>query len=115
MSRDQDEELPDSIGARLLRAHAERLRALLGLAERIGAGDDARLKQGVAALVDQIAESLVHLYGLSESGLLSRSDHLIALPALERLRNSLRFWQHRRRALRDTLHRAIETIGDAPR
>ncbi len=107
-----DEELLPTAGARVLREHRNSLRALLTRAERAGPEDAAQLKRDVSALVDQLAEDLVRLYSLSERGILSRSDHLIVLPALERLRNSLRFWQHRRRALSDTLHRAIETIGD---
>ena len=109
---DLDDDPPQTTGSRVLRQHRDCLQALLKRAVGAGGGDSAQVKREVSALVDQLADDLVRLYSLSERGVLSRSDHLIVLPALERLRNSLRFWQHRRRALRDTLHRAIETIGD---
>lgn len=108
---DADGESLQTPAARVLRAHRDCLRALLIRAES-GDEDAAQVRRAVSLLVDQLADDLVRLYALAERGVLARSDHLIVLPALERLRNSLRFWQHRRRALRDTLHRAIETLGD---
>ena len=110
---DPDDDPPQTAGSRVLRQHRDALHTLLKQAEGTAGGDSTQVKREVTALVDQLAEDLVRLYSLSERGVLSRSDHLIVLPALERLRNSLRFWQHRRRELRDTLHRAIETISGA--
>ena len=110
-----DAETPLTPAARVLLRHRDQLEALLRQAEVAEAADSTSLKRQVSNLVDELAEDLIRLYALAERGTLCKSDHLVVLPALERLRNALRFWQHRRRPLRDTLHRAIGVIGvEAP-
>lgn len=98
--------------ARILRAHRDCLRRLLARADAADPAQSAQVGHAVSLLVEQLAQDLIRLYAHADRGLLTETDLVVVLPALERLRNSLRFWQHRRRTLRDTIHRAIETIGD---
>jgi len=99
--------------ARVLLRHRDRIAALLSRAdaEPDGGSESESLKRAVSLLVDEVADDLVRLYALAERGALTRGDLLVVLPALERLRNALRFWQHRRRSLRDTLHKAMGALA----
>jgi len=72
--------------------------------------EPAELKLAVAALVEGLNRDLLRLYRLAESGALTREDQLIAMPALERLRDALRHRGARLAPISDTLHKAIATL-----
>lgn len=93
--------------ARLLAGYRRRLLELLGRAEAAAPREPAELRLAVAALVDSLNEDLLRLYRLAESGTLTRSDQQIVMPALERLRDTLRHRGSRLHAMSDTLHKAI--------
>jgi len=97
----------DSPAARLLASYRRRLLDLLGRAEAEAPHEPADLRLSVATLVETLNDDLLRLYRLSETGTLTRSDQMIAMPALERLRDTLRHRGSRLHAMSDTLHKAI--------
>ena len=97
----------DSATARLLAGYRRRLLDLLGRAEAAAPQEPAELRLAVAALVEALNGDLLRLYRLAESGTLTRSDQLIGVPALEKLRDTLRHRGSRLHAMSDTLHKAI--------
>ena len=99
-----------STAARLLATYRQRLLDLLGRAEEAAPGEPAELRLAVAALVEQLNDDLLRLYRLAENGTLTRSDQTIAVPALERLRDTLRHRGARLHAMSDTLHKAISGL-----
>jgi len=96
-----------STAALLLAGYRRRLIELLGRAEAAAPREPAELRLAVATLVEALNEDLLRLYRLAESGALSRGDQLIVMPALERLRDTLRHRGSRLHAMSDTLHKAI--------
>jgi hypothetical protein len=96
-----------SAAARLLASYRRRLVELLGRAELAAPREPADLRLAVATLVEQLNDDLLGLYRLAEDGTLTRNDQLIAMPALERLRDTLRHRGSRLHAMSDTLHKAI--------
>ena len=97
----------DSPAARLLASYRRRLLDLLGRAEADAPREPAELRLSVATLVEALNDDLLRLYRLAETGTLTRSDQLIVMPALERLRDTLRHRGSRLHAMSDTLHKAI--------
>jgi hypothetical protein len=97
----------DSPAARLLANYRRRLLDLLGRAEVAAPREPAELRLAVATLVEALNDDLLRLYRLAESGTLTRSDQMIVMPALERLRDTLRHRGSRLHAMSDTLHKAI--------
>jgi hypothetical protein len=93
--------------ARLLASYRRRLAELLGRAESAAPREPAELRLAVATLVETLNDDLLRLYRLAESGTLTRGDQTIVVPALERLRDTLRRRGSRQRAMSDTLHKAI--------
>ena len=93
--------------ARLLASYRQRLGELLDRAATAAPSEPAELRLAVAAVVEAINDDLLRLYRLAESGALTRSDQLIVMPALERLRDTLRHRGSRVHAMSDTLHKAI--------
>jgi hypothetical protein len=97
----------DSPAARLLAGYRRRLLDLLERAEESAPREPAELRVAVATLVEVLNDDLLRLYRLAESGALTRSDQMIVMPALERLRDTLRHRGSRLHAMSDTLHKAI--------
>ncbi|MBS0376308.1 MAG: hypothetical protein JSR73_17145 [Proteobacteria bacterium] len=95
---------------RLLADYRQRLAELLSRAEVAAPREPAELKLAVAALVEDLNRDLLRLYRLAEGGTLTREDQLIAMPALERLRDALRHRGARVAPISDTLHKAIATL-----
>jgi hypothetical protein len=96
-----------STAVRLLAGYRRQLVELLGRAETAAPREPAELRLAVATLVEALNDDLLRLYRLAESGSLLRSDQLIVMPALERLRDTLRHRGSRVHAMSDTLHKAI--------
>jgi hypothetical protein len=84
---------------------------LLARAEACDDHDEAAIGLAFARLVDSLGDDLVQLYQEEAAGLLSESDRTIVLPALERMRNVLRRAHRRTLSLRDTLHKALNTVS----
>jgi hypothetical protein len=97
----------DSAAARLLGSYRARLLDLLQRAEADAPREPTELRLGVATLVEALNDDLLRLYRLAESGTLTRSDQTVVMPALERLRDTLRHRGSRLHAMSDTLHKAI--------
>ena len=97
----------DSAVARLLAGYRRQLVELLDRAVIAAPREPAELRLAVATLVEALNDDLLRLYRLAESGSLLRSDQLIVMPALERLRDTLRHRGSRVHAMSDTLHKAI--------
>jgi hypothetical protein len=95
---------------RLLRDYRHHLAELLSQAEVVAPREPAELRLAVAALVEGLNRDLLRLYRLAEGGTLTREDQLIAMPALERLRDALRHRGARLAPISDTLHKAIATL-----
>ncbi len=100
----------DTAAARLLADYRRRLAELLARAEASAPREPADLRLAVAALVESLNADLLRLYRLAETGTLSRTDQLIVMPALERLRDALRHRGARLAPLGDTLHKAIAVL-----
>ncbi|HUO80570.1 MAG TPA: hypothetical protein VMU00_10555 [Steroidobacteraceae bacterium] len=98
---------PDSPATRLLSGYRQRLLDLLGQAEAAAPREPAELRLATAELVELLNRDLLRLYRLAESGTLTNSDQTIAMPALERLRDTLRHRGSRLHAMSDTLHKAL--------
>lgn len=96
-----------STAARLLAGYRRRLVELLGRAESAAPREPAELRLAVATLVEELNDDLLRLYRVAESGTLTRGDQMIVMPALERLRDTLRHRGSRLHAMSDTLHKAI--------
>ncbi len=103
----------DSPATRLLASYRRQLVALLGQAEQAAPREPAELRLAVAALVEALNDDLLRLYRLAESGTLTRGDQLIVMPALERLRDTLRHRGSRLHPMSDTLHKAIAGLPAA--
>lgn len=97
----------ESPAARLLAGYRRRLLDLLNRAEAEAPHEPADLRLSVATLVEALNNDLLRLYRLAETGTLTRADQLIVMPALERLRDTLRHRGSRVHAMSDTLHKAI--------
>jgi hypothetical protein len=100
----------DGSAARLLTSYRRRLLELLGRAESAAPGEPAELRLAVATLVEALNDDLLRLYRLAESGALARSDQTVVMPALERLRDTLRHRGSRSHAMSDTLHKALSGL-----
>jgi hypothetical protein len=96
---------------RTLSVYRSLLVNLLTRAEGQGRADEAAIGLAFARLVDGLGADLVQLYQDQAQGLLSESDRLIVLPALERMRNVLRRAHRRTLSLRDTLHKALNAAA----
>jgi hypothetical protein len=96
-----------SAAVRLLAGYRRQLVELLGQAESAAPREPAELRLAVATLVEAVNDDLLRLYRLAERGTLLRSDQMIVMPALERLRDTLRHRGSRVHAISDTLHKAI--------
>jgi len=103
----------DSPAARLLVSYRRRLNDLLGRAEEAAPREPAELRLAVATLVETLNDDLLRLYRLAESGTMTRGDQMIVVPALERLRDTLRHRGSRLHAMSDTLHKAIAGLPAA--
>jgi hypothetical protein len=99
-----------SAAARLLATYRQRLLELLDRAEASAPREPAELRLAVATLVEHLNDDLLRLYRLAEAGTLTRSDQLVVMPALERLRDTLRHRGSRLHAMSDTLHKAISGL-----
>ncbi len=102
-----------SAAARLLATYRRRLLDILDRAEASAPQEPAELRLAVATLVEHLNDDLLRLYRLAETGTLTRSDQTIAMPALERLRDTLRHRGSRLHAMSDTLHKAIAGLPAA--
>lgn len=96
-----------SAAVRLLTSYRRRLVELLERAELAAPGEPAELRLAVATLVEHLNGDLLRLYQLAETGALTRGDQTIVVPALERLRDTLRHRSARPHPMSDTLHKAI--------
>ena len=92
---------------RLLAGYRRQLVELLGRAESAAPREPAELRLAVATLVEVLNADLMRLYRLAEGGTLTRGDQTVVVPALERLRDTLRQRGSRLHAMSDTLHKAI--------
>lgn len=100
--------------ARLLAEYRSRLAELLTHAELAAPREPAELRLAVTTLVERLNDDLLRLYRLAEGGALGRADQLVAIPALERLRDTLRQRGARPHPMSDTLHKAVAVLA-APR
>ena len=100
----------NSPAAQLLTSYRQRLLDLLNRAEADAPHEPADLRLSVATLVEALNIDLLRLYRLAETGALTRSDQMIVMPALERLRDTLRHRGSRLQAMSDTLHKAISGL-----
>jgi hypothetical protein len=103
----------DSPAVRLLASYRRRLIELLARAEQAAPREPAELRLAVAALVEALNNDLLRLYRLAETGTLTRADQMVVMPALERLRDTLRHRGSRLHAMSDTLHKAIAGLAAA--
>ncbi len=99
-----------SAATRLLTGYRRRLAELLDRAETAAPREPAELRLAVASLVDELNDDLLRLYRLAEGGTMTRGDQLVVVPALERLRDTLRHRGSRVHAMSDTLHKAISGL-----
>ncbi len=98
---------------RLLTSYRQRLAHLLERASAAGAAKAPDLRLEIAALVEGLNDDLLALYRLAESGTLLAVDLTVVLPALERLRDTLRQRGTRVRPVRDTLGKAVAGLASA--
>lgn len=102
-----------TLAARLLSAYRLRLTMLLEAAESTAPLESGELKLAVGRLVEDLNADLLRLYRLAEDGALSSIERRVAMPTLERLRDTLRHRGARVRPMRDTLHKAINGLVSA--
>jgi hypothetical protein len=92
--------------------YRQRIRALLDVAERSPEAG-ARLEALAYDLAEELNADLLRLYTLGAAGQLAAVERITVLPALERLRDILRFRGRSPRSLRDVLQKASAELPDS--
>lgn len=96
----------------LLSRYRQKISTLLDLAER-SPESAAHLEAQAYDLAEDLNTDLLRLYSLSAAGKLATVERLTVLPALERLRDILRFRGRSHRSLRDVLQKASAELPDS--